>query len=346
MKSDKNLDAAISWLLKAQDVTQDGGVSKYYTIGKGWCKESYQEVSGYIIPTLLDLYEFTKKKEYFNRAKKIADWLVEIQDISGKWEYVFDTGQVLLGLTDIYNKTREKKYLDSIIKASDWLVNVQERNGNWAKGEFALGIKNKILRIFGKFGNSHNTRTAWALLKSWQITKNPRYKNAAIKNLNWAVENQLKNGYYRYSHTYLHYLVYTASGLLESGIILKNENYINSAKLFADNLLLRLKRNFIPQGNYNEKWNRTKQPHSALTSDAQFAILLYQLFKITKNKTYKQAADSLINFVRNTQNLSSNNPGIYGGIAGSSPSNGAYCPNMMLSWAAKFYIDALLIQDL
>jgi len=182
MKSDKNLDAAISWLLKAQDVTQDGGVSKYYTIGKGWCKESYQEVSGYIIPTLLDLYEFTKKKEYFNRAKKIADWLVEIQDISGKWEYVFDTGQVLLGLTDIYNKTREKKYLDSIIKASDWLVNVQERNGNWAKGEFALGIKNKILRIFGKFGNSHNTRTAWALLKSWQITKNPRYKNAAIKN--------------------------------------------------------------------------------------------------------------------------------------------------------------------
>ncbi len=343
-KFGQNLDAATTWMFNAQDIALNGGVSKYYTIGKGWCKESYQEVSGYIIPTLLELYTLTKNKDFFNRAKKIADWLVKIQDKSGKWEYVFDTGQVLLGLTDMYNQTQDTKYLNSITRAADWLVYIQEKNGNWSKEEFALGIKNKILKLIGLFGNAHNTRTAWALLKVWEITKNLRYKSAAIKNLNWAIKNQLKNGYYKHSHTYTHYLVYTASGLLESGLILKDNNYINSAKLFADNLLLTLRRNPVPQGNYNKQWQSVQKAHSALTSDAQFVILLYQLFNLTKNKVYKQTADNLLAFVKSTQNLNSDNLGIYGGIAGSAPLNGAYCPNMLLSWATKFFIDALLIQ--
>jgi len=343
MKLSKYELGAAKWIFGAQDATPNGGVSKYYAIGKGWCKESYKEVSGYIIPTLLQLFKKTGEKVYLERAIKIADWELEVQDSEGKWDYVFDTGQVISGLTEMYHETGEDKYLSSVIKASNWLVRIQDENGNWSRGEFALGLKNKIKKIFGFFGNAHNTRTAWALLKVWKITGKEEYKEAAIKNLNWAVSRQLKNGYYKNCHTYAHYLVYTARGLLESGKILNSKKFIDSAVLFADSCLRVLERADFLDGNYDEKWKTLGKRHAALTSNAQLAVLFYQISQITKNKKYKEVADKLVNFLKKNQNLKTKNLGVFGGIAGSYPLNGSYCPNQILSWATKFYLDALFM---
>jgi uncharacterized protein YyaL (SSP411 family) len=343
MKLSKHELEAAKWIFRAQDITSDGGISKYYTLGKGWCKESYKEVSGYIISTLISLFKKTKEKEYLKRALRIADWLINIQDKEGKWEYVFDTGQIILGLTDIYKIKKQRKYLDSLIKASDWLIKIQNKNGSWSKGEFAFGKKNKILKLFGLFENAHNTRTAWALLKVWEITKEKKYEISAIKNLNHILSKQLLNGYYRDCHTYSHYLVYTASGILESGVILKDKKLINSAILFADNCLKLLRNSKFLEGNYNKNWEILGKKHIVLTSNAQLAILLYQLYKINKNKKYKVTADRLIDFLKKNQNLNTENLGVLGGISGSYPLNRRYCPNQILSWATKFYIDALLL---
>ena len=225
MKLSKDQKKALGWIFRAQDATSDGGVSKFYEIGIGWSKESYKEVSGYIVPTLLNYYHKTKDKEVLKRAKRIADWELSVQEKCGKWEYVFDTGQIVLGLIAIYKETQNKRYLDSVIKACNWLVKVQSSSGNWNKFEFALGIKNKILRLFGVLGHSYNSRTAWALLEAWRLTKNEQYKVSAVKNLDWVLRDQLNNSYYSHSHGYLHYLVYTARGLLESGIILNEPKY-------------------------------------------------------------------------------------------------------------------------
>jgi uncharacterized protein YyaL (SSP411 family) len=278
---------------------KDGGVSKYYQIGKGWFNESYPEVSGYIIPSFLELFKKTKDKEYFERAVKIADWLVRIQD----------------------------------------------KNGNWSKKEFALGPKNKFLKLFGLFGNAHNSRTAWALLEVWKITQDEKYKNSAIKNLNWTLNQQERDGYYKHCHTYLHYLAYTASGLLESGVILNEKKYINSAILFIDHVLNILRKSDNLNGNYNKNWKAIGRKHSALTSNAQIVILLYRFNKITKEDKYLFTAEKILNFLKRNQNLHSSNLGILGGIAGSYPLNGDYCPNQILSWATKFYLDALLISS-
>lgn len=335
---------AIAWLKKAQDVRPDGGVSKYYKLSSGWSNESYKEVSGYIIPTLIEVYKRTKNKEYLRRAIKIADWEIKVQDQEGKWEYVFDTGQVLIGLTAIYYETLDKRYLRSIIKAADWLLSVQSANGNWSTGEFALGFKNKVYKALGIFGNAHNTRTAWALLEVWKITHDLKYKVAAIKNLDWVVSNQLDNGYYLNCHTYSHYLVYAASGLLESGIILNNLKYIESAKRFADACTRLLGDSKYFEGNYNTRWKPAKSSHSCLTADAQLAIVFYRLFGLTGLDKYKKPAKKLLDFLKTNQDLTSKNSGIFGGVAGSYPLDGFYCPNTILSWATKFYLDALLIE--
>lgn len=349
MKLSINEKEAIDWLCRAQDVTPDGGLSKYYVLGKGWSKESYKEVSGYIIPTFFEIYARTKKEEYKLRAFKIADWEMQVQDKEGKWEYVFDTGQVLLGLTRAYrepkNKTQKERYLRSILKAADFLINVQSPDGNWSKKEFALGIRNKLAKIFNLFGNAHNTRTAWALLETWLITKDEKYKQAAVKNLNWVIKQQLKNGYFKHCHTYLHYLVYTASGLLESGLILNDARYIDSAKLFADACLPLVEKNKFMPGNFDDKFNPVGKIHSSLTSDCQLSILFFKLHNLTKNKRYLEAAEKLLDFVRTNQDLSSEDEGRRGGIPGSYPLDGQYCPNTILSWATKFYLDALLIKE-
>ncbi len=344
MKLTKNEREAADWLCRAQDITADGGISKYYEINKGWEKKSYKEVSGYIIPTFFELYHQSKNKKYWDRALRIANWEVKTQENDGKWEYVFDTGQILIGLSRTYKETRDKRYKDALIKAADWLVKTQDSNGSWKKNEFALGLKNKVLRLFGSLEHSYNSRTAWALLEIWNITKNKKYKNAAIKNLDWAVSKQLKNGYYKNCYGYTHYLTYTASGLLEGGIILKRKKYIDSARLYSDKCLEIINKYGIFQGNYDKNWNPIKIPHICLTSCAQLAIVFYRLFYITKEIKYRLGAEKLLEFLKSKQDLENKNLGIKGGIAGSDPIDGFYCPNTILSWATKFYLDALLIQ--
>jgi hypothetical protein len=57
---------------------------------------------------------------------------------------------------------------------------------------------------------------------------------------------------------------------------------------------------------------------------------------------YAEAARRAIQFVSRTQQLKAENPGIRGGIAGSTPIYGHYERFTYPNWATKFYIDALL----
>ena len=339
----RSVKEASNWLFRAQDVNGSGGVSKFYHINKeGWCKEDYPEVSGYIIETFLKLYKKTNNKEYLDRSKRMADWELSVQDKGGKWEYVFDTGQVILGLLEIYKITKEKKYLDSIIKAANWLVKMQSTDGHWRKGIFACGLKNRLMKAIGGLKHSYNTRTAWALLKVWEITKNKEYKISAIKNLERVLSYQLKNGYYKNATTSNHFLIYTARGILESGLILKVEKYIDSVEKFAQNLLKLIKKNGFLSGRINKNWKSISNSNY-LSANAQFSVLLCKLYKITKKKEYFLAAKKLLDYLKENQKLKCGNPDIKGGISGSNPLNGEFEPNKILPWATKFYIDALLL---
>src|SRR6266545_2731755 len=69
---------AAQWLLRAQQATPDEGVSGAYSFEDGWVA-SYPETTGYIIPTLLAVAEYSGDARYRDRALAMADWELGIQ---------------------------------------------------------------------------------------------------------------------------------------------------------------------------------------------------------------------------------------------------------------------------
>ena len=345
--NEKHIKEAINWILAAQKANSDGGVSAMYSLYEGW-HASYSETTGYIISTMFNYYHKTKDKKVKESAVWMADWELTRHMSNGafpggaigkkEFPIVFNTGQVIFGMIRAFRETRENKYKISAIKAADWLVKVQNKNGCWDKFDYL----NKI--------HTYNTRTAWSLLKVYDITKNKKYLMAAAKNIDWALTQQLENGWFENNAFYekqeplLHTIAYTIQGILEAGIYLKNKKFIDAAKKSADALINLQRNDGSLAGSFDKNW-QSSVSWSCLTGNSQTAIIWLRLYELTKNKKYLNVAKKINNFVKSTQNLSSENNGIRGGIKGAYPIHGWYAPFCYINWAAKFFIDALMLED-
>jgi len=336
-------DVAAFWILNAQKATPNGGVSAWYHLDKGWCPASYPEVTGYIIPTFFDLYRITGDKEYYNAAMNMARWLLSIQlddgsftvmpgiwsTIESKIPYVFDTGQVVAGLLRSWKETGKQDYLKAAEKAGLWICSIQRGNGSFP----LTPITNET--------HTYHTRVSWMLLQLFEETGNELFKEVAIKNLDWALTNKRENCWITPTPKEItHFIAYAVRGLLESGYILNNDRYILAAQCTADKLLALQLEDGSLYGSYDSSWKPTTSS-SCLTGNLQIAIIWLRLYDITRNEKYISAAKKAVEYVSKTQSLTSTSPGVRGGIAGSNPIDGDYCPRMYLSWATKFFIDAV-----
>jgi hypothetical protein len=72
--NDIHIREAMNWLLRAQNMTSDHGVSEAFHMYHGWLP-SYPETTGYIIETFLDYYQFTEETIFRDRALDMANWL-------------------------------------------------------------------------------------------------------------------------------------------------------------------------------------------------------------------------------------------------------------------------------
>ena len=350
-KNIKHLQYVMDWLKYAHDINQDGGVSTGYSFSQGWLP-SYPETTGYIIPTMLDYYHLTGDNEYKQRAIKMADWEISVQMKSGavqsgdlgvlpKKPAIFNTGQVLFGLVRTYEETKKDKYKKTAKKAANWLVESQDDDGAWREGLSTLA-SNPV--------HVYNTRTAWGLLQVYSITSKENYLIAAEKNIDWALTQQLNNGWFRNNafnlneNPLLHTIAYAIRGILECGIYLDNKTYIGAAKKSAEALLKLQQKDGSLFGEYDFKWKNTVN-YSCLTGDAQVSIIWLRLFEMTQDKKYLSAAKKMNQYLKNTQDLNSNNRGIRGGIKGSQPIYGGYVSFTYPNWAAKFFVDVLLLEN-
>lgn len=347
MDNRRHIDAAIEWLVNAQDVSADDGVSLGFSLQSGW-EPSYPETTGYIIPTILDYYKLTGDEDYLQRALRMADWLISVQLECGATQggplgrtpepCVFNTGQNLFGFIRAYREGRDERYYKAALHAGEWLVDMQDDDGVWRR------------HVYGNEAHLYNTRTAWGLLLLHEISSIDTLRQAAVKNLDWAIDNQQVNGWYKnnaFTSTedpFTHTIAYAARGILEAGIILKEQKYIDSARSCADALLKLQRSDGSLAATYNGNWEATAN-YSCLTGNAQTAIIWLKLYQITKEDIYLQAAYTINRFVKSTQNLTSANPGIKGGIKGSYPISGAYQWLSYPDWAAKFFVDALMLED-
>ena len=67
-----------------------------------------------------------------------------------------------------------------------------------------------------------------------------------------------------------------------------------------------------------------------------------RLGAFTGDAHWSGPAAAALHFLKRTQNRTSSDPGLRGGIKGSHPCTGEYGRLQTLSWATKFFVDALL----
>jgi hypothetical protein len=79
-----------------------------------------------------------------------------------------------------------------------------------------------------------------------------------------------------------------------------------------------------------------------LTGSAQTSLVLSKLAAHTGDSRYREGARRINRYLMARHDISSPDPAIRGGLAGSWPVDGDYGRLMVLNWATKFLIDALL----
>jgi uncharacterized protein YyaL (SSP411 family) len=335
----------LNWIKMSQDHIVSGGVGCYefYRWTKG-----YPEVTGYIIPTAWETAHYFGDEDLKARAIRMADWELSIQRPDGGWEgqyegdgkpsVVFNTGQVLRGMITSYKETKNEKYLEAAKRSGNWIVSTQDEDGSWTSTNFK-----QMKRVY-------DTYVTAPLSELYLITNDERYAQACRKNCDFVLANQHENGWFEMADNtllnndapVLHTIAYTIDGLIETGLNLEVDKYVQAGKLAADHLLHKVEVIDIMPGRFDKDW-KTKAHYSCLTGNAQLGIIFFRLYELTKDMRYVNAALKLADFLAYTQDLNAVGKYRSGGITGSYPVWGMYCPLKYPSWATKYYIDLMML---
>jgi hypothetical protein len=345
------LRAAAEWLSRAQDATDSGGVSAHYDAAKRKWVGAYPETTGYIIPTFFRYAEFCGEAAYRERAIRMAEWESDIQlpeggvragtmDAVQAVPTIFNTGQVLFGWTAAWQQTRNERFRNSLIRAADWLVAAQDEDGAWRR--FASPFARHAL-------NTYNTRVAFGLAEAGQALGEPRYVQTAARNVEWALTQMHPNGWLENNdlqentRPLTHTIAYATRGILEVGLIAAKPAFVDAAVRIARAVAQTQREDGALPGRLDAGWNAAAR-WTCVTGNAQMAIVWQRLAHETGDCSFLPAAERANQFNLSVQDLSARDPGIRGGIPGSHPRGGGYMTDRYPNWAAKFFMDALMLQ--
>ncbi|GAB6064063.1 hypothetical protein [Deferrisoma palaeochoriense] len=346
---ERHVREAAAWLKRAQDAGHDRGVSYGLRFG-GEFLPSYPETTGYIIPTFLTLAEVFGVEDFRRRAVEMGDWEIRVQMecgavMGGRVDFppspaVFNTGMVMLGWLSLYHDTGEQRFLDASERAAAWLVEVQESDGRWQKGNsrFADGR-----------ATVYNTRVAWALAWHGTTTGNDGYVEAAVRNAEYALQSQRENGWFadcclsNPEAPLVHTLAYATRGLLELGVLLDRQDFVAAARRTADALLERVEADGHLPGRFNASFEPAVR-WCCMTGSAQMSVIWAKLFEQTGHPAYLDGARRVNRYLMARHDITNPDERIRGGVPGAWPVWGDYGRLMILNWATKFFVDALLAE--
>jgi len=338
------LAAVIEWIQEATAADGDGGISKGYDLLHGRWLPAYPETTGYTVPTLLNAASVLGAPQLRGIAVSSAEYLLRHVTPEGgvaHWAdsarrpIVFDTGQVIFGWLAAFKVTGDHRFKDAAVRAGNWLAAIQDPSGSWRAHQH-LGVEKVI-----------DTRVAWALLELDRVTGLDTHRQAAVRNLEWALENQDGDGWFRncafaaHEDPYTHTLAYTAEGLLESGHLVGDARFIEAGRRTAIALLACQRSDGSLSSTFGPGWRSTSRS-SCLTGDCQAGLLWLRLHQSQGDQRLYAGARRVIGYVAATQKLMGVSANIRGAIAGSYPIYGRYERFKYPNWAAKFFADALL----
>jgi hypothetical protein len=230
-----------------------------------------------------------------------------------------------------------ERYLEATRAAARWLVDIADDNGRWTRNTF-----NGIPHVY-------NTRSAWALVRAGQLLEDPDALKVAEANLDWACAQQQPNGWFDQcaftagAAPFTHTIAYAGRGLLESGVLLGNERYIEAARSVAAAAVPHLGHTGLLPGRIALD-NRSASRSCCLTGNAQFALIWLRLAQLDRDHEVRQHALRALQAVAVHQAIGGPTPR-RGAIKGSHPIWGSYAPLGYPNWATKFFVDALLLAE-
>ena len=342
--------ANIEWIKRSQDCSlfRDGGSARDFSLLRGWAS-SYPETAGYIVPTLLAYAERTRDPALEGRARHMLDWLVSIQfpeggfqggkiDASPRVPVTFNTGQILLGLAAGVHHFGEH-YRAPMQRAAAWLRDSLDADGCWRKFATPFAAPGE---------KAYETHVAWGLFEAAREEPNEGYAEAGLRQVRWALTKQIGNGWFASNclsspHEPLtHTIGYALRGVIEAYRCAHEPEFLAAAQRTADALLSVMAADGKICGQYDRYWNATVD-WVCLTGSVQIAACWFLLHSITHESRYLNAARLANRYVRRTVYLTGN-PDFIGGVRGAFPVDGDYGRFEYLNWAAKFSVDAQLME--
>lgn len=345
---------AVAWLLRAQDATDDGGVSYgYFPTGPagGW-QLSYPETTGYIMTSLLAYGRRARRPELVERVARMAHWEADVQMPSGAVQggmlasaerqapAAFNTGMVLDGFVSLLETRPDARISRAATAAADFLAGDLNDAGLFTtNGSFVSQDSIKL----------YNVLCAWALYRFGALTGAETYRAAALRAAEGALRFQAANGWFAENCLTLperpltHTIGYTLQGLLEIAALAGREDILDAVERGFTPLAAAIEANGYLAGRFDAGW-RPAAPWSCLTGSAQLAIVGYRLAALGRGEHHAAAADRLLGFLKAVQRRDSGNAAIDGALAGSYPIFGGYMTAGYPNWATKYLLDALMLE--
>ena len=339
------VELTLDWLCRAQDMSpgRDGGVSAFYTLGSGW-SASYPETTGYIVCSFIDQGLKRCDDGLLDRARRMLDWLVEIQFPEGGFQgglidaarpvpVTFNTGQILLGLargTEVLGD----RYRDAMARAANWLVETQDSDGCWRRAPSPLAAPGE---------KAYETHVSWGLFEAARVSGRQSWGEAGLRQVRWAVGKLQPNGWMADccmtdEAPLTHTLGYALKGIIEAYRFSNDRFFLDAAVSLADGLAGCIRQDGYLAGRLRSDWSPAVD-WACVTGSSQIAWSLMFLGQNADRARYRGLARKLNQFVRRTI-PTTGDANVVGGVRGSFPINGNYFPFGFPNWAAKFTLDA------
>lgn len=323
----------------------NGGVSAGWSFEDGWLP-SYPETSGYIVETFFAAARVLQRADLVGRAERILGWELSIQNGDGSFPghfgepgsqpVIFNTGQIMHGMVAGYLELGLRKCLDAAVRAGHWMVARQDADGCWRRN------------VHNGVPHTYNTRAAWALLRTGLIAEDNELVAAGERNIRWALTQQTGSGWFATNaftpdrSPYTHTIAYAIRGILESGLLLDNQQFIDAAARAAQALARAQREDGWLAGTYGDGWMATAS-YCCLTGLAQSVLIWERLRQKGIGQDWSVSIEPGLRYLKSNHSLKGNGSPEDGGIGGSVPIWGAYSRFEYPNWAVKFFADALIM---
>ena len=350
--ADAVVAACTAWLCAAQDqsASADGGVARHFSLLTGWAT-SYPETTGYIVPTMIELARRQGNDELHQRSRRMLDWLLAIQFPDGGFQggridstprvpVTFNTGQILLGLAAGAHEYGDLRYHAAMHRAAAWLRDSLDADGCWRRHPTPFAAPGD---------KAYETHVAWGLFAAERVAPGHGYGEAGLRQVAWALTRQQPNGWFASNclddpkRPLSHTIGYALRGVLEAFLLCRQPELLAAAARTGSALRQAVGADGFLPGRLDRHW-RPAASFACLTGSAQIAHCMLLLYQLTSEQHYFEAGQRLIRYVRRSVAIEGPQE-TRGGVKGAFPVDGDYGRFEYLNWAAKFCIDANLLEQ-